>query len=111
MQLLPKWVLTENRPAIYDSESATAIQQTAKLYGAVQELIGEYNGFSEKVNAEIDSQNNIIDDAVDYMKTNLQNSTEEYINLLIKNGSLQIEEVYNEQTESLELRLGKFVLE
>lgn len=47
---LPKWVLTNPRPSVYDSESATAIEQTAKLYGAMQELIDDYNKFVEGVN-------------------------------------------------------------
>lgn len=40
---LPKWQITNLKPSIYDSESATAIEMVAKLYGAMQELIKEYN--------------------------------------------------------------------
>lgn len=40
---LPHWVVNDNRPAFYDTESATAIEQTAKLYGAMSEVIDEVN--------------------------------------------------------------------
>lgn len=53
MRLLPHWVLSDKFPAFYDSESATAIEQTAKLYAAVNELIAEYNKFVDGVNLQI----------------------------------------------------------
>lgn len=53
MNLLPHWVLTDKFPAFYDSESKTAIEQTARVYGAMQELITEYNKFVDSVNQHI----------------------------------------------------------
>lgn len=53
LQHLPHWVLTDTLPAFYDCESATAIQQTAKLYGEIQKLITEYNNFTRDVNRYI----------------------------------------------------------
>ena len=53
LQHLPHWVLTDTLPAFYDCESATAIQQTAKLYGKIQELITIYNDFVRDVNRYI----------------------------------------------------------
>ena len=50
MYTLPRWVLTNSKPGFYDTESATAIEQTAKLYKAMQDLIDEYNSFAEKSN-------------------------------------------------------------
>ena len=43
MKKLPNWFLTNPRPANYDSESLTVIEQTARLYAAMNELIEEYN--------------------------------------------------------------------
>ena len=60
---LPHWVLTDTLPAFYDCESATAIQQTAKIYGKIQELITLYNEFTDNVNRYItDFENGIIKD-------------------------------------------------
>ena len=50
---LPHWVLTDLQPAFYDCESATAVQQTAKIYAKMQELISLYNEFTNQVNQYI----------------------------------------------------------
>ena len=36
---LPDWVVTDTQKAFYDLESSTAIEQTARLYGKMQELV------------------------------------------------------------------------
>ena len=95
---LPHWVLTDPQPAFYDCESATAVQQTAKIYAKIQELITLYNQFTNDVNRYITEfeegiikdfncfQNCIIKTMDDYietidMKINLQDSKiEESIN-------------------------------
>ena len=60
---LPHWVLTDPQPAFYDCESATAVQQTAKIYAKIQELITEYNNFVRDVNEYItEFENGIIKD-------------------------------------------------
>ena len=53
--LLPRWVLPPTFPSVYDSESATAIEMTAKLYGAMQKMIEDYNNFADQLNEEIKS--------------------------------------------------------
>lgn len=50
---LPPWRLTNPFPAFYESESGTAIQQTAKVYAAVRGLIDEYNKWVEECNKAI----------------------------------------------------------
>lgn len=95
---LPHWVLTDPQPAFYDCESATAVQQTAKIYAKIQELITLYNEFTNEVNKYITEfeygiikdfncfQNCIIKTMNDYiatidMKIDLQdNKIEESIN-------------------------------
>jgi hypothetical protein len=60
---LPHWVLTDLQPAFYDVESGTTLQQTAKIYGKMQELIDLYNEFVTKVNKYIkDFEDGIIND-------------------------------------------------
>lgn len=53
IQLLPHWCVSSKYPAFYDTESATAIEQTAKLYGKIQELIEDYNKFVDEINKHI----------------------------------------------------------
>lgn len=52
---LPKWVVTDKFPALYDMESATAIEMVAKLYGSMQTLISEYNEYVSTLNKDIDT--------------------------------------------------------
>lgn len=54
IERLPVWVLTQGRPAFYDSESVTAIEMVAKLYAKMNELVESYNKFATDVNTEID---------------------------------------------------------
>lgn len=58
MRELPKWVLTNPFPAFFDGESGSAIEQTAKVYGAMQELIGEHNQFMNDLQKQIDDFEN-----------------------------------------------------
>lgn len=50
---LPNWVLTNRQPAFYDTESASALQQTAKIYGKMQELLVDYDKFIAEINEYI----------------------------------------------------------
>lgn len=129
MQRLPHWVINNRFPAVYDTESATVIEQTAKVYGAMQNLIDEYNKFVDDVNAEIERFENAsnenmegfktcmteimsnfitasemkIDEAIFYMKENIEATTTDVISNAIKNGSITIKEEYDPTSESLEL--------
>lgn len=53
MNPLPNWILTNPRPAVYDSESGTAVEMTARVYSAMNELIEEYNKYVEALNSHI----------------------------------------------------------
>ena len=64
MRKLPHWCLTDKFPGFYDTESGTAIEQTAKVYKAMNELIEEYNLWIDKVNVLI--ENFIKDTSGDY---------------------------------------------
>ena len=53
MQKLPNWVVANKFPAFYDTESLTSIEQTARLYGATNTLIENYNTFISIVEEEL----------------------------------------------------------
>lgn len=71
MRKLPHWTLTQKRPAIYDTESATAVEQTAKIYGAMNELIDEYNAFVDNLNAEIEAFETSTNQDIECFKTSM----------------------------------------
>lgn len=137
---LPHWVLTDLQPAFYDVESGTALQQTAKMYGKVQELIDLYNEFVTKVNqyikdfedgiiadfeefrnciikvmndyietidTKINLQDTKIADAIDYMKNNIVETTNEVFRQALLNGDITatLVEDYDPTTEELTLSI------
>lgn len=54
IELLPPWVETGIQPAFYDKESGTVLQQTARMYAKVNELIASYNQFAEHIDTTVD---------------------------------------------------------
>lgn len=138
MYKLPKWILTDPTPALYDAENGTVIEQTAKIYKAFNELVDEYNNYVENLNKHIDefetglvkdqeafkvgirqeyqdfintvdlkiqSQDAVIADAVNYMKTNLHNSIKALLTSMSVAGELTVNTVYTEDTEELIISL------
>ena len=51
--MLPRWVLPPTLPSVYDSESATTLEMTSKLYGAMSKMVEDYNSFVDGINEEI----------------------------------------------------------
>lgn len=103
---LPNWVLTGTYPAFYDSESLTAIQQTARLWAKVQELITTYNEFVNTINEKIEEQDDKIDDAVAYMKDNLERILIELFTEAIYNHEIQVDFKLSYDAETEELTFG-----
>lgn len=129
MNLMPHWSLTGKNPAFYDTESATAIEQTAKVYGAMQTLITEYNAFVDEYNKSIvdfesSTEKNIdefktcitelisnyihsvdmqIDGVKNYIVDNIRQTTQELLDEAIRLGELKIVDIYNEENENLTL--------
>ena len=91
---LPNWCITDLNPAFYDTESRTAIEQTARLYAKMQELICDYNDYVNKLNNYIkDFEDGLINDFEEF-KENINNIVNEFENLV--NGKMQ------EQDDKLE---------
>lgn len=79
MFLLPKWVLTNRHPSVLDSESGTAIEQTARVYGAMNELIKEHNSYIENLNKEISDFETGITETNECFRNNIVKVMNEYI--------------------------------
>lgn len=135
MNPLPKWVLPPTMPSIYESESFTALEMVAKVYGAMNELITEYNKFADSVNkqveeftAETEEQYNLFamglrqefQDFIDVIDIkvaaqtkaletaieNMENVVRTEVNTAIKDGRIVITERYDPETESLDITVG-----
>ena len=64
LKKLPHWCITDIFPAFYDFESLTSIEQTARLYAAMQGIIEGCNKYSEELNKTIEEFINTFDNSV-----------------------------------------------
>lgn len=140
---LPNWCITDDQPAFYDTESATAIEMVAKLYAKMQELIEDYSfnnknlveivedfkkiinenfnvfsvelrqefqDFIDVIELKVKGNQKQIEEAVDYMKLNIDQTAKDIINLKIQNGEINVGLQYTEDTESLNILLEGSVM-
>ena len=97
MERLPKWCITDRFPALYDVESATTIEQTAKIYGAMNELVDEYNKHAETINNELEKfENGLIADFETY-KVAMRQEFQDFIDVI----DLKMQDAYNFMKENL----------
>lgn len=82
MNRLPHWSITDKFPAFFDTESATAIEQTAKLYGAMNTLIDSYNEWVDKINAEIEEFENSTDKNIEKFAMGLRQEFQDFIDVI-----------------------------
>ena len=82
MKRLPKWCITDKFPALYDTESATAIEMTAKVYGAMNELIDDYNAWVDKINAQIEAFENAVEKDYEVFKVAMRQEFQDFINVV-----------------------------
>lgn len=120
MNTLPKWVLANPFPAIHDFESRTVIEQTALIYGAMNQLINEHNEMIERISAFEKSEEETREEfemkitkvIKEFMccwneKTaDLEKFAENIINNAIQEGKITVKEVYDPESESLDLIVG-----
>lgn len=135
MEALPKWVLVNHLPAIHDFESLTVIEQTARIYGAMNQLIEEYNKFAADLRNDVQNfETNVsketemfaiglrqeFQDFIDVVElrlesqdqtlsdavSNMEQITREIVNSAIKNGKIYITEKYDPETEELTINVS-----
>lgn len=76
---LPYWRLTEVHPAIHDYESLTTVQMTARVYGAMQKLIEDYNKWIDEVNLTFENYEKERNINFDEFKEDLTKITNDFI--------------------------------
>ena len=94
IELLPPWVETGLQPAFYDKESGTVLQQTARMYAKVNELVASYNEFEQRINATVEEYiekfNELHDYVEDYFDNlNVQQEINNKLDAMVEAGTLQ----------------------
>jgi len=105
MRLLPKWVLNNKYPSVYDSESKTAIEQTARVYGAMNELIENYNTFVSELEKTITEHEKQTDIDINDYKNRIVSMQQRYIESM----DLKIKELYSYLKDNLSNTIASIV--
>lgn len=82
----------ENPASVYDEEALTALELAARVAGKVTEIITEFNELAE-----------ITEDAVEYMRGEIQKTTEKVIMDLLRTSSIMIGLEYSPSNEAIRL--------
>lgn len=114
--LLPHWVITDKYPAFYDVESATAIEETSKVYGKMQELIEDYNKYADEINKTITEFINGTNSDQEEFKNQINKIMHDYIAMLDEKIKMQdsvIEDsiiyIKNNLSESVETLFNELI--
>lgn len=102
---LPKWLLTDKHPAFFDLESATAIEQTAKVYGAMRDLIKHYNEFVEMIEKQVNEFSLENNKDLESFKVGIRQEFQDFIdiiNLKVKGSSVELDKAVDFMKENLE---------
>lgn len=95
LTILPKWVFPGTIPSVYDTESGTCIEMTAKVYNAMKELQEKTILFTEELNKTINEfETGIIKDQETF-KTHIDTIMHNYISMLDEKIKLQDSEIDN----------------
>ncbi len=101
---LPHWAIINGFPSFYDTESLTAIEQTARLYGKVKELIETYNRYVTEMNGELtELETQVQKDLACAIRT-IINLTDAYITqteLRLNHQDRKLDEAYKAFTEDI----------
>lgn len=73
INFLPPWVETNIQPAFYDKESGTVLQQTARMYAKVNQLIRHFNDLSKETKKTIEEYIAKFVELKDYVDTYFEN--------------------------------------
>lgn len=100
INILPYWKLTDLSPAFYDTESGTAIEQTAKVYGAVRELQLDYNEMVTELNEKIKEYEDATSKDNQEFQSEITKIVHDYLKMLDTKIKLQDMEI-DEQTKAI----------
>lgn len=89
LTILPRWVLTSRRPAFYDTESLSAIEMVAKLYGAMRELQEDYNSYTEELTKTINDFTDEMNTDMNGFKAHIDGVMHDYIEMIDEKIKLQ----------------------
>ena len=89
IDFLPPWIETGVQPAFYDKESGTVLQQTARMYAKVNELVESVNHQNETIDDYIEQFNELHDYVDDYFNNlDVQEEINTKLNTMVADGTM-----------------------
>lgn len=90
INFLPPWVETNCQPAFYDKESGTVLQQTARMYAKVNQLVRNVNDQNETIELYIAKFVELHDYVYDYFDNlDVQEEINNKLDDMVEQGTLQ----------------------
>ena len=90
INFLPPWVETNLQPAFYDKESGTVLQQTARMYAKVNQLVRNVNEQNETIDLYIAKFIELKDYVEDYFANlDVQEEINNKLDDMVEQGTLQ----------------------
>ena len=90
INFLPPWVETNLQPAFYDKESGTVLQQTARMYAKVNQLVRNVNEQNEAIDLYIAKFIELKDYVEDYFANlDVQEEINNKLDDMVEQGTLQ----------------------
>lgn len=80
--LLPKFIFADMQPAFYDKDSVTVLELVAKIHGKTNEIVKEYNSFSESVNERVTEFFNSNNEDFEAFKIGLRQEFQDFIDVI-----------------------------
>lgn len=89
IEFLPPWIETGMQPAFYDKESGTVLQQTARMYAKVNQLVASVNNQNATIDDYISKFNELHDYVYDYFENlDVQREIDKKLEQMSKTGEL-----------------------
>lgn len=112
IDFLPPWIETGIQPAFYDKESGTVLQQTARMYAKVNEVVQSVNNQNETIDDYINQFNELHDYVYDYFDNlDVQEEINNKIDDMVNNGTFQsvFDNYVGPKIDALDTRLSSLI--
>lgn len=112
IDFLPPWIETGIQPAFYDKESGTVLQQTARMYAKVNELVESVNHQNETIDDYIEKFNDLHDYVYEYFDNlDVQEEINNKIDKMVQDGTFQpiFDNYVGPLIESVDTRLSGMI--
>lgn len=111
---LPRWAIPDTFPAFHDTESLSAIEMTARLYGAMQSFTDEYNCFAERIEKTVNEYEKNTGEDIEVFKVGIRQEFQDFIDIIamkVKGQDVNIQEIKEIFVDNLQAEINQYLIE